>query len=272
MRAKTGWDDLPLSAQDGPESSTVKSARRVLEILEYFAQGVAPATVTQVANALVYPQSSTSVLLSSLAKLGYLRFDKAARCYSPTLRVMLLGSWLQDGLFGQGSLVAAMERLRQRTEQTVMIGLRQGIHVRFILSLKGKHIRALQYPVGVLRPVCRSAVGKMLLSALTDAQVLRIARHANALEADPANRVSTRELLAEMAMIRRQGWAMTVDYPQPNLATLAVALPDLAGQPPMALTVGSRKPTMLAQHSRFLAELQDACAALRVGSSSYRPA
>ena len=100
------------------EPSTVKSARRVLEILELFSQGLRKATVMTVANALTYPQSSTSVLLSSLATLGFLRFDPADRTYSPTLRVMLLGSWLQDELFGQGSLVAVMEQLRKRTGQT----------------------------------------------------------------------------------------------------------------------------------------------------------
>ena len=248
-----------LAIKDATEPATVKSARRVLEILEYFAQRVPRATVMQVANALAYPQSSASVLLSSLSALGYLRFDPADRSYSPTLRVMLLGSWLQDELFGQGSLVAVMERLRQRTGQTVMIGLRQGVHVRFILSLQGKEAQALRYPVGVLRPVCRSAVGKMLLSALSDSEVLRIARHANALGHDPADLVSTRELLEEVKLIRQRGWAMTVDYPLPNRATLAVALPELQGQPPMALTVGSRKLTMLAKHEQFLAELQNSC-------------
>jgi DNA-binding IclR family transcriptional regulator len=259
-RASKGW---PHDEADGAESTTVKSARRVLEILEFFAQGVANATVMQVSNALVYPQSSTSVLLSSLAKLGYLRFDPNTRDYSPTLRVMLLGSWLQDELFGQGSLLGAMELLRQRTGQTVMLGLRQGIHVRFILSLRGKDAQALRYPVGVLRPVCRSAVGKMLLSAMSDAEVLRIARHANAVEPEPANRVSTRELMAEIALVRVQGWATTLDYPQPNRATLAVALPEIPSQPAMALTIGSSKTVMQVRRDRFLADLRNTCDALR---------
>lgn len=257
MHSKSG----PGATQDVDESSTVKSARRVLEILEFFAQGVAKATVMQVANALTYPQSSTSVLLSTLVTLGYLRFDAADRTYSPTLRVMLLGSWLQDELFGQGSLVSVMDRLRQRTGQTVMIGLRQGIHVRFILSLAGAEAQGIRYPVGALRPVCRSAVGKMLLAALPDSQVLRIARHANGQEV-PENKVSTRELLQEISAIREQGWALTVDYPLPNRATLAVALPEMKGQPSMALTIGSRKVTVLTRHAQFLKELNETCLTL----------
>ncbi len=243
---------------DSSESPTVKSARRVLEILEFFAQGVGKATVMQVANALAYPQSSTSALLSSLVNLGYLRFDAGDRTYSPTLRVMLLGSWLQDELFSQGSLVAIMERLRQRTGHTVMIGLRQGIHIRFILSLAGRHSQGIRYPVGVLRPVCRSAVGKILLSAFSDAQIRQIARHANATE-DPVNRVVISELIEEMGLIRQQGWARSLDYPLPNRATLAVALPHIRNQPPMAFILGGRKDIMLTRHDSLLAELKEAC-------------
>ena len=246
------------------EPSTVKSARRVLEILELFSQGLRKATVMTVANALTYPQSSTSVLLSSLATLGFLRFDPTDRTYSPTLRVMLLGSWLQDELFGQGSLVAVMEQLRKRTRQTIMIGLRQGIHVRFIFSLKGLEPEGIHYPVGVLRPICRSAVGKILLSQLSDAEVMRVARHANA-EEPPENRVVVRELLDEIAQIRARGWAETVDYPLPNRATLAVALPEMPDQPRMALTIGARKPVMRAKHGQFLAALQQACEMLEGG-------
>ena len=253
-----------MSASVQPANATIKSARRTLEVLEFFSHGIRKASVMQVANALAYPQSSTSVLLATLASLGYLQFDESDRSYAPTLRVMLLGSWLQDELFGQGSLVAVMERLRQRTGQTVMIGLRQGIHVRFILSLQGRDANGILYPAGVLRPVCRSAVGKVLLAALSDSHVLRIARHANAEEA-PENKVSTRELLAEMASIRQQGWAMTVDYPLPNRATLAVMLPPIKGQQEMALTIGSRKTRLLDRHAQYLDELREACRLLVAG-------
>ena len=254
--------NLPSHSSAPRENPTVKSAHRVLEVLEYFAQGTSKATVMQIAKDLAYPQSSTSVLLASLAQLGYLRFESEDRTYAPTLRVMLLGSWLQDRLFAHGSLVSEMERLRERTGQTVMIGLRQGVHVRFILSLHGKDPQSLRYPVGVLRPVCRSAVGKVLLSRLPDAEIQRITRTANAQVEDVADSVSPMDVMAEVEEIRQRGWALAVDYPQPNRASLAMALPAMAGQPPMSVTVGARKPTMLANFERFLEEMRESCARL----------
>lgn len=41
---------------------------------------------------------------------------------------------MHDELFGEGSLVSAMEVLRRKTGRTVMIGMRQGTRVRLILA------------------------------------------------------------------------------------------------------------------------------------------
>ncbi|RCW67516.1 IclR family transcriptional regulator [Pseudorhodoferax soli] len=241
---------------DEKTPSTIKSARRVLEVLELFAERRGPATVSAVAEALDYPLSSTSVLLRSLERLGYLQQDTATREFRPTLRVMLLGTWMHDDLFGQGSLLSSMNTLRLRTGQTVMVGLRQGVHVRFILSLPSLRANGLKFPVGVMRPVCQSSVGKMLLTRETDRDVQRIARAANA-QAEPEQRVDVAALLDEVRRSRLQGWAETRDYPRTGFATLAVLLPDLPGQAPMAVTLGMRLETLQARADTLRQALQE---------------
>src|SRR3546814_5492035 len=76
------------------EQKTVKSAGRVLEILEYFDDLQRQSTVMEIADALGYPQSSTSALLRSLVGMGYLNYDAHARTYITSSRVALLGSWV----------------------------------------------------------------------------------------------------------------------------------------------------------------------------------
>lgn len=245
-----------------PSQLTIKSARRVLEVLEFFAERHGPATVSEVAEALGYPQSSTSMLLRSLESLGYLQQDATIRRFLPTLRVMLLGTWMHDDLFGQGSLFSSMNTLRQRTGQAVMVGLRQGIHVRFILSLHSNHPNGLKFPVGVIRPVCRSSVGKMLLTKESDRDVQRIARHANA-EANPADRVDVQRLVEEIRECRERGWAETADYPRAGFATLAVLLPEIQGQPPMGVTLGMRVDLLRTRGATLRRALEDAV--LRLG-------
>ncbi|MFM9924461.1 helix-turn-helix domain-containing protein [Variovorax sp. H27-G14] len=242
----------------GTEPSAVKSARRTLEVLEFFAARHSAATVSEVAEALDYPQSSTSMLLRTLESLGYLMQEGGSRRYRPTLRVMLLGTWMHDELFGQASLFSNMAQLRLRTGQAVLVGLRQGIHVRFILSLPSVKANALRYPVGVMRPVCLSAAGKMLLTRESDREVQRIARRANAQAATPQERVDVSALLNEVRESRERGWAESVNYPQRGFANLSTLLPAIAGQPHMGITLGMRLEVLEARRATLLDALESA--------------
>ena len=60
---------------------TVKSAQRVLDILEFFAEWRQPASVNEISQSLGYLQSSTSVLLESLKESGYFDHDLRTGMY-----------------------------------------------------------------------------------------------------------------------------------------------------------------------------------------------
>lgn len=240
---------------------TVKSAQRVLEVLEYFASTHEHATVAEVSRQLGYPQSSTSMLLGSLEHLGYLTYDKVDRCFRPTVRVMLLGSWIQDELFGEGSLVSAMDSLRRSTGQTVMVGLRQGIHVRFILTLRGPRPSSLRVRTGMLASVCLSSAGKALLARESDATILRIVRHANAV--DPlSGRVHAQSLLEEIRQGQARGWAETFEFPSPGHCSISAPLPPIPGQPALGLCIGTDTAYMQRERPSLVAALKQACTTL----------
>lgn len=237
-----------------PKTSTpVKSAMRVVEILEFFAQRQSGATVTDVAASLDYPQSSTSMLMSSLVSMGYLKLEDETRLYLPTLRVMLLGLWLHDTLFNETSLMQSMKELTLRTRGGVMVGLRQGESVRFILSLASGGAGSPRFPSGVVRPICWSAAGKALLAGERDDEVVRIAESANS-HLPTSQRVVVSELLTEVRECRRRGWAESSHYPRQGWANLAMQLPRIESQPLMALTLGVRMEA-LALHRDDLVEM-----------------
>ena len=104
-------------------AGTVKSAARVLELLSFFAERRRSLTVTEIARALGYPQSSASALLTSLTKSGYLNYDRYNRQYTPTLRVALLGAWVHDQLFSPKSLSRLVDELHAASGRHVVLGL-----------------------------------------------------------------------------------------------------------------------------------------------------
>lgn len=236
---------------------TVKSARRVLEIFEFFAETRAPATVKELSQQLGYPQSSTSKLLTSLLTLGYLRYEATTRSYRPTLRVMLLGSWVHDEIFGHGSVISLLENLRQEFGHSVLLGMQQGIHVRYVVTLCADTTGLPPFATGTLRPICRAAVGKILLSRKRNSEIALIARRANAQETDIERRVSVPQLLEDIDMCRQQGWAESHGSVVQGRNVVAMCLPTIPGQPELAIGLGGPQEVIHRQSALIVARLQE---------------
>jgi len=240
-------------------NSTVKSARRVLEIFEHFAEKHEPATVGELALRLGYPQSSTSVLLKSLLTLGYLQYDASTRAYRPTMRVMLLGSWVHDEILGQSSVMARLEKLHQEFGHSVIVGMLQGIHVRYVVTLCGEQSGLPQFPTGTLRPACRAAVGKILLARRSNTEVALIVRRTNAQETDPRYRQPEPRVLKDIERCRQRGWAESLGGVVAGRNVIAVALPPLPGQPEFAIGLGGPEAIMDKQRKRIVDRLRELC-------------
>jgi len=109
-----------------PAAGSVKSAGRVLRILEFFDEIQRDARVAEVAERLGFPQSSTSILLNCLVKLGYMDYLQEIRSFLPSPHVTLLGTWLDKGPVRNGSLMRMLEELSHKTGDTVIIAARSG--------------------------------------------------------------------------------------------------------------------------------------------------
>lgn len=224
-------------AADLPYGKSVGSLHRSLELLELFAVEQRALTVGEVAERLGYPQSSTSVLLRGLSDMGYLQHDRHARTFVPTLRVSFLGMWLHQRLLSQGSLLEFMEMLASRSGHVAMLGMQNGLYAQYIHIVAARSSRVGLKP-GLLRPICRSAVGKVLLSTMEDDQVRRIVRHVNATEDGFPSPVDAEELLAEIAECRRTGFAFSLDSVTPGASAIATRVPTGNLALPMVVAIG----------------------------------
>ncbi|WP_439813615.1 IclR family transcriptional regulator [Zavarzinia sp. CC-PAN008] len=218
-------------------SETVKSAERVLQVFEYFARVRAPASVMEIAKALGYPQSSTSMLLKSLHGNGYLDHDARARTYVPNVRLALLAGWISDATFRDETLGRKMERLRALTNETVLLALQIGVEIQYVEVLPSSREISFHLRTGTRRPITRAAVGWTLLSLRDDAEVRLMVRHCNA-ECEPHLRVAEGEMVEAIAAVRAQGFAMTAGHMVPGAGVIAMALPLNTGSSPLAVGVG----------------------------------
>lgn len=224
--------------------SSIKSAQRALQIFEFFAEIRRPATVVEVHRGLNIPQSSTSKLLKTFLKLGYLAYDASHRTYVPTLRTAVLSSWLHDQWFGSESMLHVMETLRNQLNTSVILGIQTDKHVLYMLALQAVVAPRPPLPIGTLRPICKAAVGKALLMKKTNKEIGLLVRRINAEEDNPDQCIDLNALLEDIEISRGRGYTLSSGAVIAEVSVVAVPLPKLEGQPQMALGVGAQQSWM----------------------------
>jgi IclR family KDG regulon transcriptional repressor len=234
----------------------IKSVSRCVEVLEFFAQEKRAATVGEVARRLRMPQSSASMLLSSLVTLGYLQHDPDKRAFQATVRVMLLGSFVKDDVAVLGSLITGMEEMRHQTRGSVILAMRQGTDVRYIVVLRGDNSIAESFITGATRPVFQVAPGKILLAEETDGQIGRLLRRSNAEQPDQSRHFAIASALEEIAQIRHNHWARSPGGATPTTDLTSILMPQLVGQPLLSLTLGLPADEARARREEFVGSLR----------------
>ena len=241
----------------------VKSAQRAMELLELFAEWRRPATVKEISQSLGYPQSSTSMLLAALAEAGYYDHDERTGMYVPSVRILLSAEWIGEQLFSEQSLLRLMEQVHRPTGHTVMIGAQSGVHVRYLHVLQATRAGGFVAKTGSLRPLFRSATGKMLLTLKGEREIALLLRRANALETDPRLTLELETVLRSREKDLRNGYAMSTGTSVPGAGALAILLPVPRGARPMTLSVGGPVKEITRERAKLLRILDAAVAPMR---------
>lgn len=184
--------------------AVVKSAARVLRIFAIFDDVQRKMRVGEIAERAGYPQSSTSVLLQSLASLGYLEFDPVDRSYIPTVQVALLGSWIANGMAANGTVGRLMEELSAETGATITLASRNGIYAQYVHVIQATNTLRLHTPTGTNRLLVWSAAGFALLRDVPDEEIQMLARRTAAEQ--QTHKFDIKQVLDNVKEFRRQGY------------------------------------------------------------------
>jgi len=253
------------------QNSQVKSATRAIEILEYFKRVRQPRAMSEIAVALGYPQSSTTVLLKTLVTLGYLNIDRSDRLYFPTPKVTSLGDWIPRALFGTSRVLDALRDVHAATGETVSIGTRNDVYLQYIQIIQSVHALRFHVDEGTLRPLTQSAVGWMLLSTLADDKIDNIVRRANIATSKASERVKIGDMMQRVAEIRQTGHCWTENVPFLGGGTICVLLPISIQNQPVVLGLGGAAERIRLNRDRYLAALQRAAKSVQPSDPFDQP-
>ena len=241
---------------------SVKSAERTLALFELFSRRQRPLTVGRIADELAIPQPSASMLLANLREMGYVTYNAVQRTYAPTIRVALLGSWINRQFDKAGSLTATLADLQEEIEETVFIGIQNGAFAQYVSAIHNLHPRAMRAESGQHRLLTGSAVGRVLLSLKPDADILPWLHRCNAEASEERLRIPASAFLAIIHEIREKGYAQTSGDMMPTFGGIAVAVPAPIGLMPMAIGAGVPLERMEAKRDMIAAALSRVSAVL----------
>jgi IclR family acetate operon transcriptional repressor len=202
----------------------VRQAAHVLELLEYFAARRRPATLSEVAQDLGWPRSSTFNLLGTLAERGYLYEPRARDGFYPTPRLLSLARTIADAEPLPEAITTLLRDLVDETGETAAIAASAGTAAVFIEVCESpKRIRYFAQ-VGLLMPIHITSCGRAILSQYTPAKRASLLRRVSFERHGPTTPTSVAEVEAEIRRSVERGWFQNLSEFSQDLIGVSVPL------------------------------------------------
>lgn len=221
--------------EKAPVPKQVRVLEKTLDILEQLKRDGNGQGLAEMARKVKMPKATVYRILTTLEARGYLDRE-ADGGYKISGKLFALQ---RDASPGQNLLRAAppiMERLAAECRETVNLGTLDGGEVVVIATAESPQSVRMASKVGNRRYVHTTGLGKVLLATMADPAVKRLVQMKGLPRMTP-NSIGTRTALAaEIALIRKQGYA--VDNQENEMEGRCVAIRiEGTGEPGVALSV-----------------------------------
>jgi DNA-binding IclR family transcriptional regulator len=148
--------------------------QRGLDILEYLAIQREPVGIRDLAQVLSLSPSTCHRLLVTLEERGYVRQEEQSRRWMLWLKPLELGGRLLNGPGLPARARPYLEELMNGTNETVFLGVRDGDWVVYIDTIMSQQAIRTAVTLGSRWPLHCTALGKVLIAALPDAEIEQI--------------------------------------------------------------------------------------------------
>ncbi|KIF67201.1 IclR family transcriptional regulator [Streptomyces sp. AcH 505] len=211
------------AAARGRKPEEVKSAARVLEVLELLGENGARLSLAEMASAMAVPKSSLHAILRTMEARRWVDLDGTGTRYSLGLKALLTGTAYLEGDDVTSLAGPVLDALAEETGESVHLGRLDGTDVVYLAKRESRHALRMYSAVGRRLPAHATALGKAMLSQYEAAEVrMRLNWPLERLTPDTVT--DPDELLAQLADARLRGWASDDGENSVDIRCVAVAL------------------------------------------------
>jgi DNA-binding IclR family transcriptional regulator len=235
----------------------VKTAGRTVELFEIFAKAQQPLSLTEISRALEAPLSSCLYLVRSLESRGYLYGVGGQRQIYPTQKLFEVGKSIAVGETWVSRLEPILEKLRDATAETVILGKRQGTRIVYLAVHEGRQTIRYSSHVGDVKPLHASAIGKAILSDLESDELNKLLPKLTLDAVTPATLTNRTALLDDLKKSAKRGYAQTRGEHVEDVMALAKAV--ALGHERYAVAVAGPLYRMVENTDAHVERLSSAC-------------
>lgn len=211
VNASMRWETSAVNSTDGHENasgraSTIQSFARVIEVLRAFGPASPRMSVVEVARATQLSRATARRLLVTLEELGYVRSED--RVYSLTPKILDLGFRQLSTMTMTDAVTPQLEALGAELGESTSAAILDGTDIVYIARVPSRRIVSLGIDVGTRLPAFATAMGRVLLSDLSDDDLDDRLARSDVRQITPRTLTDGAQLRAAIRRTQQRGWAM----------------------------------------------------------------
>lgn len=240
---------------------SVKTALRVIEIVETFAREKRALPLSELARLLDVPVSSCLALIRTLTGLGYLYETGRRQGYYPTGRLLAMAQRIARADPVLDRVYPSLAELRDATRETVVFAkLSQEGRVVYLEVLDSPHTIRYAPVAGEFKDVHANSLGKALLSKQSLAFAAELLQRAPLASYNERTLDSVEAVQADIAASRKRGWFLNLGESIADVG--AIAWPVTLSGEHYAISVGGPIYRIEPHQEDYARILRAACTAL----------
>lgn len=217
----------------------VKSANRVLSILETISANKSGLTHTEITAALQIPKSSLTALLFDLIDQEYLLQNKLSKRFTLGPKILILARRYSENTdivdYGRNFVY----EISKETAETVTLSIRVGFDALVTYKVDSAQPILPNVRVGVRLPLYASAAGKVMLAFFSEAEIERYLNSADLVRFTPKTIVDRKQIITDLIEIRKSGLAYNREGFREGITAIAAPVFDHQKEVVASITISA---------------------------------
>ena len=221
-----------------PGDSYVQSFARGLEVIRSFSANAPSQTLTEVATRSGLTRAGARRILLTLVSLAYVTTD--GKYFSLTPRILDLGFAYLSSMPIWNLAEPVMQALVAEVRESCSAAVLDDTDIVYVLRVPTHKIMSISLGVGSRLPAYCTSMGRMLLSALPEADMLQCLEKSDRHARTKHTVTEVTELASRVAQARKQGWALVNQELEEGLVSMAAPITNRSGQTVAALNISGQ--------------------------------